>query len=225
MCVLSETHLITYRNSCSSLLSRTHVSNSPSWHSLSKLHASKALLCFGVIYMGVAQSSVCGYLTSADSSIPREVLEAELYPPLLPPYSHHGQPKLFFSRTWSNHIATATPAAFTPKSLQVTALIKVSAIESICNHITAGVPQYFRYTWNATKTHLYTDAFSKTSLHTPHTHRSEAWGLGLLQPSKREISLIPNTKVSIINIIEKNYQSHHLSPSNACRGKAILNIQ
>lgn len=180
MCVLSETHLITYRNSCSSLLSWTHISNSPSWYSLNKLHASKALLCFGVIYTHGGCTEFCMLLFNfcrhqhSQRSAGSWALSSSVSP-----YSHHGHLKLFFSRTWSNHVATATPEAFAPKSLQVTTL-KVSAIDSICNHITAGPPQYFRYMWNATKTHLHTDTFSKTSLHTPHIHRSEAWGLGLL---------------------------------------------
>lgn len=172
------------------------------------------------IHTGAAQNSVCCYLTSCRHQHSQRSAGSWALSSSVSPYSHHGHLKLFFSRTWSNHVATATPEAFAPKSLQVTTL-KVSAIDSICNHITAGPPQYFRYMWNATKTHLHTDTFSKTSLHTPHIHRSEAWGLGLLQPSKREISPIPNTKVSIINIILKKHQSH-ISLPQMCVGRKLF---
>lgn len=187
-----------------------------------------ALLCFGVIYTHGGHTELYLLLFNF-CRLQHSQGGAGISSPV-PPRSHHGQLKWFFSsrtwffssRTWSNHSPSATPEAFTPKNPQVTALIKVSAIDSICSQ--SKWPQPSLGFPNASDTHemplklnLHTDAFSRTCLHSPHIHRSEAWGPGLLQPSKREVSPIPNKKVSSINSTKKPVKA--TSPSLKCGGE------
>lgn len=130
--------------------------------------------------MGVAQSSSCCCLNSEDCNIPRKVLEAELYLPLCP---HIPTMANSSGSSLQGPVVTTVPLqplkAFAPKNLQVTALIEVPAIDSICNQskcpqLSLGFPNISDTREMPLKLNLHTDAFSRTCLHSPHVHRSEA---------------------------------------------------